>query len=199
MTDYMIASLKKFLNEESVSRIENSGARIWKETYKEAKQRVKPFINVVFCRYQADNTSETDMGTAGYVLAIPSYWIDVTTDLAIIYISSFVDTYLKENFNYGVTNSSSAGSSCNPSTSTGKKPCPVHPTENPAPKPPAIPPREKDNTPPPRKPNKKPHKDMPPPPPIFNPPPPEDVARPIQPGGDFTYMSSLPHELEMDS
>ena len=206
MTDYMVASLKKFITEESMSRIENSGARIWKETYKEAKQRVKPFINVVFSRYQADNTSETDMGTAGYVLAIPAYWIDVSVELAIIYISSFVDTYLQENFGYGSNDSSdSSGSNSGGGCGGRPKPCPVHPKPPAPPAPPAIPqfnPPEPPAPPKPEKPDKPkkkpPHHPKTPPPPIFNPPPPEDVARPIEPG-EFTYMSPIPPEMYPES
>lgn len=102
MYDYLEKGLKRFLHDNTVAQIENSGSRVWFQTLDTIKQSPKPKINVVFSRYQGDSVNETILGNYGYVLAIPSYWIDVDCDLATIYISSFVDKYLADYFGYTI-------------------------------------------------------------------------------------------------
>lgn len=154
MKDYMVKSLKSFITQEAVSQIENNGSRMWKTTYKEANQKTKPIICVVFSRYQMDNTTETIIGNAGYVVAIPSYWIDVDADLAVIYIASLIDSYLSKYFdaNGNPINGGNCSGSGDGSTEGGCSPdCPGHylPPPHHPPKPPYKPPYPPPPPPPP--------------------------------------------------
>lgn len=113
MFEYLNESLKKYIMQHSVAHIENNGSRCWKEVIKESKLSPRPVINIVFSRYQHTEVSTTTIADYGIVLAIPSYWIDVDPNLVVIYVSQYIDPWLKEYFGYnpssGSTNNGNSG------------------------------------------------------------------------------------------
>lgn len=97
---YMEKQLRKFLNDEKSTNLENAGSKVCYLPVENTKVAPKPIVNIVFSRYQGAEVTETKLDKYGYVLAIPSYWIDVAANTAVLYISSFVDAWLKEYFGY---------------------------------------------------------------------------------------------------
>jgi len=98
--EYLEKSLKHYLCENTVSHIENNGSRCWIEKLTNTSINPAPSINIVFSRYQEAEVSETVITNHAYVLAIPSYWIDVDTTAAIMFISNYVDAWLTKYFGY---------------------------------------------------------------------------------------------------
>lgn len=100
MYEYLEKKLRSFIHDEKSNNVENCGSRNCFMPIKDTGLPYKVFLNVVFAKYQGAETTYTDLGTHGYVLALPSYWIDVDENSVIFYISSFVDKWLKTNFGY---------------------------------------------------------------------------------------------------
>ena len=142
MDDKLIKQFDKWNNENHRNAIENNGVCVWNVIltdlpFFEGKQ---PRISVVFSRYQGNNVNTTTLmnesdRAIGFVLAIPSYWLDVDHYLCTLFISDYIDTFINENFGEYI-NGGGDGSGGN---------CPVCPDDCPI-KPPCPPP------PPPRPP-----------------------------------------------
>lgn len=100
MYDYLVKRLKKFIHEEKSNNVENCGSRNCCMAIEKTNIAPKPMLNIVFTKYQGSETTYTDLGKHGYVLALPEYWIDVDEYTVIFYISSFVDKWLTKQFGY---------------------------------------------------------------------------------------------------
>lgn len=154
MFEYLNESLKKYVTHHHVAHIENNGSRCWKEIIKESKLSPRPSINVVFSRYQHTEVSTTTIADYGIVVALPSYWIDVDPELLVIYVSQYIDPWLKQYFGYntssGSTNNGASGNGnnnncdCNgmhkPPLPGTMPPPPPHHHPHPGHRPPAPPP-----------------------------------------------------------
>lgn len=183
MTSDMTKSLKRFIHDENVERAESSGSRIWKYQYNVPGVKLRPKINVVFSKHQGTETTETIVGTVGYVLAIPAYWIDVDEDIAAIYIASYVDAYINKYIINGGSGESSGGA------------CPKPPMPNP----PFVPPYPG----PPHHHHREPYPPVPPcVPPVSSPiednnsmlPDDECENEQISSQGDMSFYSSIPSD-----
>ena len=165
MDDRLRESFKKFHHENKRNRIENDGCATWNEILTELPffDGKQPRISVVFTRYQGHTTNATvvktilesglDMGkeqVVGYVLAIPSYWLEVDVYLALNYVETYIDNFINDNFQTG----SGGGSG------SGEGGCPVCPDDCPIKPPPPMPP-------------------CPPPPFVPPPPPPNPMPSPF--------------------
>ena len=93
MTKLMEDELVKFLSKNFNSMIETYGTICCHLKY--CHSNTKLDIAVVFTRYFHDNDPiEYEIGDAGYVLTLPSFWVQVPKPLVIPYISSYIDNYL---------------------------------------------------------------------------------------------------------
>lgn len=119
MYKYLEDNLRQFIKRNGLPEVENTGSPIWRAEVDVEGYGPLPVINVVFSRYQGNNINETIVNTNGYVLAIPSYWINIDVEVAIIYISSFVDKWLNKYFGYTI-----------PSYSNKKNGAPVPPGDD---------------------------------------------------------------------
>lgn len=160
MYDYLEKRLRKFIHEEKTNNVENCGSRNCYMNIENTGIVPKPTLNIVFSKYQGAETTYTDLGKHGYVLALPAYWIDVDEYTAIYYISSFVDKWLTKQFGYNADETEEDDNDkdkhhCEPH---------VHPPHPPIPHPP--------------------HPVPPPPPPPVTPPPPMQV---VSTGGISQY------------
>lgn len=111
MLDYMKDSLRKFISENHVKHLESQGSVMWKCEYKEAKQRIKPVMHVVFSRYQGTEITETVVGNVGYVLALPSYWVDVDATALLALVGQYIDAYINEYVDQDLPDDGSGGNS----------------------------------------------------------------------------------------
>jgi len=106
MYDYLEKKLRSFIHNEKSNNVENCGARNCCMPIKDTKLPYKVFLNIVFTKYQGFEATYTDLGTHGYVLALPEYWIDVDENSVIWYVASFVDKWLSKNFGYNTDDDS---------------------------------------------------------------------------------------------
>lgn len=137
MDDKLIKNFDQWNNANHRNAIENNGVCVWNVIltdlpFFEGKQ---PRISVVFSRYQGNNVDTTvlmneDNKAIGFVLAIPSYWLDVDHYLCTLYISGFIDDFINEYF--GDSSGSGSGDSGGG--------CPVCPDDCPINPPPCPPP-----------------------------------------------------------
>lgn len=138
MDDRLINDFKSWNNSHHRNDIENNGCAVWNVIltdlpFFEGKQ---PRISVVFSRYQSNQVNETvlmgdDNHAIGYVLAIPSYWLDVDSYLVISYLSNYIDDFINKYFG----NSGGGGCEC-PNTPPCHPPHHHHPPFCPTPVPP---------------------------------------------------------------
>lgn len=134
MDDRLINDFKSWNNSHHRNDIENNGCAVWNVIltdlpFFEGKQ---PRISVVFSRYQGNQVNETvlmgdDDHAIGYVLAIPSYWLDVDNYLVISYLSNYIDNFINTYFGSSGGDSSSGSSSGCPNTPPCHPPCPPPP------------------------------------------------------------------------
>lgn len=145
MDDKIRNSFLKFFRENKRNRIENDGCAVWNEVltdlpFFDGKQ---PRVSIAFSRYQGNNTNATVVSTIlntglnagqtqvmGYVLALPSYWLEVDEYLALNYVETFIDAFILDNYS-GVDDGPSCGCPDN---------CPNNPPPCPPPPPPQYPP-----------------------------------------------------------
>lgn len=93
----------KWNNANHRNAIENNGVCVWNVVltdlpFFEGKQ---PRVSVVFSRYQGTDVNQTVLVSEsdkamGYVLAIPSYWLDVDQYLVLLYISNYIDDFINK-------------------------------------------------------------------------------------------------------
>ena len=138
MYDYLEKRLRKFIHEEKTNNVENCGSRNCFMNIEDTGVVPKPTLNIVFSKYQGSETTYTDLGRHGYVLALPAYWIDVDEYTAIYYISSFVDKWLSKQFGYK-PNEDNTDDSNKDKDKDKPHVCP-HPVPPPPPHPPVTPP-----------------------------------------------------------
>lgn len=152
MDDRLKNSFLKFFRENKRNRIENDGCAVWNEIltdlpFFDGKQ---PRVSIAFSRYQGSSTNATVVTTIlntgintgkeqamGYVLALPSFWLDVDEYLALNYIEAFIDAFILDNYEDGSSDGSSCG--CPDNCPNNPPPCPP-PMYPPAPCPPSPPP-----------------------------------------------------------
>lgn len=147
MTDRLVQSLKKFLNENKRNRIENDGIATWTETIDELNpiDGKYPRFSVCFTRYQGKDVNKTklmidDEHQIGLVLAIPSYWLEVDPYLCQLYLSAYIDEFIEEYMSYFGNGGGGSGGGGTPTIPTVKPPyCPIVPPIPPAPVPPPPP------------------------------------------------------------
>lgn len=145
MYDYLEKRLRKFIHEEKTNNVENCGSRNCYMNIENTGIVPKPTLNIVFSKYQGAETTYTDLGKHGYVLALPAYWIDVDEYTAIYYISSFVDKWLIKQFGYNADETEEDDNDkdkhhCEPHVHPPHPPIPHPPHPVPPPPPPVTPP-----------------------------------------------------------
>lgn len=145
MYDYLEKKLRKFIHEEKTNNVENCGSRNCYMNIENTGIVPKPTLNIVFSKYQGAETTYTDLGKHGYVLALPAYWIDVDEYTAIYYISSFVDKWLTKQFGYNADETEEDDNDkdkhhCEPHVHPPHPPIPHPPHPVPPPPPPVTPP-----------------------------------------------------------
>lgn len=116
MDDRLTKSFIRFFHDNKRNRIENDGCATWNEIltdlpFFDGKQ---PRISIVFSRYQGHTTNMTIIKTIldngpnagseqimGFVLALPSYWLEVDEYLALNHIETYIDAFIAEHFDNG--------------------------------------------------------------------------------------------------
>ena len=144
MDDRLRKSFIRFWRDNKRNRIENDGCAPWNEIltdlpFFDGKQ---PRISVVFTRYQGHTVNATvvktiletglDIGSEqviGFVLALPSYWLEVDEYLALNFVETYIDNFINENFDSSGGNQGGTGGS-------GCPVCPDNCPNNPPPPPP---------------------------------------------------------------
>lgn len=119
--------------------IENNGVCVWTVIltdlpFFEGKQ---PRVSVVFSRYQGNQINQTVLisesdKAMGYVLAIPSYWLDVDQYLVLLYISNYIDDFINKYYpdsSYATGGDTSEDNDCPvcPDNCPSQNPCPPSP------------------------------------------------------------------------
>lgn len=155
MDDRLIKSFVRFFRDNKRNRIENDGCAAWNEIltdlpFFDGKQ---PRISVVFTRYQGHTINATVVKSLlktglnasqeqvmGYVLALPSYWLEVDEYLAIQFIETYIDNFINANFDTGDGNTGGNCPVC-PDDCPSKPPIPPCPPPPPPPPPPYKPPQ----------------------------------------------------------
>ena len=151
MDDRLRKSFIRFFRDNKRNRIENDGCAPWNEILTELPffDGKQPRISVVFTRYQGHTINATvvktiletgiDIGkeqVVGYVLALPSYWLEVDEYLALNFIETYIDNFIANNFGTGGDSGDGSGGSGCPVCPDD---CPNNPP-SPPPPPPFMPP-----------------------------------------------------------
>lgn len=144
MDERLSKSFIRFFRDNKRNRIENDGCAAWNEIltdlpFFDGKQ---PRISIVFSRYQGHTTNHTIIKTIldygvnagteqviGFVLALPSYWLEVDEYLAMNHIETYIDAFIAEYFDNGSNDGGGSGTGCPvcPDDCPSKPPCPPPP------------------------------------------------------------------------
>lgn len=143
MDKRLIDNFVKWNNANKRNAIENNGVCVWTVELTDLPffEGKHPRVSVVFSRYQGINVNQTTLlsesdKAMGFVLAIPSYWLDVDQYLATIYISNYIDDFINKYYpdsSYATGDGNGTGCPICPDN------CPNQPPINPCPPPDSIP------------------------------------------------------------